>query len=75
MYPFNYYIIAMLICAFYASDEFVFENLVKQVKNKNDRSIFKVIDRISKIDSMKSDGKILNFSIRGNIEFKNVFFS
>lgn len=38
-------------------------------------TIFNVIDRISKIDSMSDQGKVLNFGIKGNIQFKNVFFS
>lgn len=37
-------------------------------------SVFKVIDRASKIDSMSSDGKIMNFGVRGEIEFKDVHF-
>lgn len=38
-------------------------------------SIFRVVDRSSKIDSMSSGGKALNFSVKGNISFKNVHFS
>lgn len=39
------------------------------------KNIFAVIDRVSLIDSMDNSGKILNSSeIKGNIEFKNVFF-
>lgn len=38
-------------------------------------TIFKVIDRKSKIDSQSNDGKIINFGVKGNIEFRNVFFS
>lgn len=38
-------------------------------------SIFRVVDRSSKIDSMSSSGKTLNFSVQGNIAFKNVHFS
>lgn len=38
-------------------------------------SIFGVIDRKSKIDSLSSDGKIINFGIRGSIEFRNITFN
>ncbi|XP_031622750.1 multidrug resistance protein homolog 65-like [Contarinia nasturtii] len=38
-------------------------------------SIFKVIDRTSKIDSMSNEGKVPTFEIQGNISFKNVQFS
>lgn len=39
------------------------------------KNIFAVIERVSLIDSMDNSGKILNSSeIKGNIEFKNVFF-
>lgn len=39
------------------------------------KSIFAVIDRKSDIDSLENDGKILDSSkIKGNIEFKDVFF-
>lgn len=37
--------------------------------------IFKIIDRISKIDPMSNDGKVLNWSLQGNIAFKSVHFS
>ncbi|XP_067645696.1 multidrug resistance protein homolog 65 isoform X2 [Eurosta solidaginis] len=37
-------------------------------------NIFKVIDTKSKIDPLSSDGKILNYGLRGEIEFKDVFF-
>ncbi|XP_017468038.1 PREDICTED: multidrug resistance protein homolog 65 [Rhagoletis zephyria] len=37
-------------------------------------NIFKVIDSKSKIDPLSSDGKILNYGLRGEIEFKDVFF-
>lgn len=38
-------------------------------------TIFRVIDRIPKIDSMSNEGKVLNFGVEGNIVFKNVNFS
>lgn len=38
-------------------------------------TIFKIIDRVPKIDSMSGDGKMINFGIKGNIEFRNVVFS
>uniref|UniRef100_W8BN80 Multidrug resistance protein-65 n=1 Tax=Ceratitis capitata TaxID=7213 RepID=W8BN80_CERCA len=37
-------------------------------------NIFKVIDTKSKIDPLSSDGKLLNYGLRGEIEFKDVFF-
>ncbi|XP_055326893.1 multidrug resistance protein homolog 65-like [Sitodiplosis mosellana] len=40
------------------------------------KNIFAVIDRPSKIDSMKNDGKLLDLTkVKGNIEFKNLFFN
>lgn len=39
------------------------------------KTIFRIIDRNSKIDSMSNDGKLLNLGVQGNIVFKNVFFS
>lgn len=38
-------------------------------------NIFAVIDRESKIDSQSTDGKIINFGVKGNIEFRNVSFT
>lgn len=38
-------------------------------------TIFRVIDRNSKIDSLSNEGKVLNFGVQGNIAFKNVNFS
>ena len=38
-------------------------------------AIFKVIDRVPKIDAMSVDGTTITNSIRGNIKFKNVSFS
>lgn len=38
-------------------------------------SIFNVIDRKTKIDAMSSDGKMINFGIRGDICYKNVVFN
>lgn len=38
-------------------------------------SIFSVIDRNSKIDSMSNEGKIPDSDIQGDITFKNVQFS
>ncbi|XP_011183012.1 multidrug resistance protein homolog 65 [Zeugodacus cucurbitae] len=37
-------------------------------------NIFKVIDTKSKIDPLSSDGKLLNYGLRGEIEFKDLFF-
>lgn len=37
-------------------------------------TIFKVIDRKSKIDPMSGDGNIINYGVRGDIEFKEVEF-
>ncbi|TMW50756.1 hypothetical protein DOY81_004144 [Sarcophaga bullata] len=37
-------------------------------------TIFKVIDSQSKIDPMSTDGKILNYGLRGDVEFADVFF-
>ncbi|XP_054735739.1 multidrug resistance protein homolog 65 isoform X1 [Anastrepha obliqua] len=37
-------------------------------------NIFKVIDTKSKIDPLSSDGKLINYGLRGEIEFKDVFF-
>lgn len=37
-------------------------------------NIFKVIDSTSKIDPLSIDGKILNYGLRGEIEFQDVFF-
>lgn len=37
--------------------------------------IFKVIDRISKIDPMSGDGKIINIGVKGDIEFEDVDFN
>lgn len=37
-------------------------------------TIFHVIDRISKIDAMSSEGKLLNYGIRGDIKFESVSF-
>lgn len=40
------------------------------------KNIFAVIDRQPKIDSMSTDGIILDpAKINGNIEFKDIFFS
>lgn len=39
-------------------------------------NIFTVINRKSKIDPMENKGEVLNYvDLKGNIEFKNVFFS
>lgn len=38
-------------------------------------TIFGIIDRKSKIDSQSNDGKINNFGVKGNIEFRNVSFT
>lgn len=38
-------------------------------------SIFSVIDRKTKIDSMSPDGKVMNFGIKGDISFKSVVFN
>lgn len=37
-------------------------------------TIFRVIDRKSKIDSLSTEGKLINYGVTGNIEFNNVFF-
>ncbi|XP_030385210.1 multidrug resistance protein homolog 65 isoform X2 [Scaptodrosophila lebanonensis] len=37
-------------------------------------NIFKVIDLPSKIDPLSTDGKLLNYGLRGDIEFQDVFF-
>lgn len=37
-------------------------------------TIFKVIDRESKIDPMSGDGKIINYGVKGDIEFQDVGF-
>ncbi|XP_059216355.1 multidrug resistance protein homolog 65 [Stomoxys calcitrans] len=37
-------------------------------------TIFKVIDSESKIDPMSTDGKLLNYGLRGDVEFADVFF-
>lgn len=37
-------------------------------------NIFQIIDALSKIDPMSSDGKILNYGLRGDVEFSDVFF-
>lgn len=36
--------------------------------------MFKVIDLPSKIDPLSTDGKLLNYGLRGDIEFQDVFF-
>lgn len=36
--------------------------------------IFEIIDSKSTIDPMSTDGKILNYGLRGEVEFKDVFF-
>lgn len=38
-------------------------------------TMFSIIDRVPKIDAMSSNGKTVNFGIKGNIEFRNVVFS
>ena len=38
-------------------------------------TIFKVIDRSSKIDSLSKKGKTSDIEIKGNISFKNVHFN
>lgn len=38
-------------------------------------TIFKIIDRVPKIDPMSADGKILDSAVEGDIEFRNVEFS
>lgn len=38
-------------------------------------TIFRVIDRQSKIDSMSTKGKVSDLQIEGNISFKNVHFN
>lgn len=37
-------------------------------------AIFRVIDRMSKIDPMSGDGKIINYGVKGDIEFEDVGF-
>lgn len=37
-------------------------------------AIFTVIDRKSKIDPMSGDGKIINYGVKGDIEFEDVAF-
>ncbi|XP_073843183.1 multidrug resistance protein homolog 65-like [Musca autumnalis] len=37
-------------------------------------TIFKVIDAQSKIDPMSTDGKLLNYGLRGDVELVDVFF-
>ncbi len=37
-------------------------------------TIFKVIDRKSKIDPMSDDGMIINYGVKGDIEFRDVSF-
>ncbi|TDG52500.1 hypothetical protein AWZ03_000733 [Drosophila navojoa] len=37
-------------------------------------NLFKVIDLPSKIDPLSTDGKLLNYGLRGDIEFQDVFF-
>lgn len=37
-------------------------------------TIFRVIDRKSKIDALSTEGKIINYGVKGDIEFQNVFF-
>lgn len=37
-------------------------------------AIFKVIDRKSKIDPMSGDGNIINYGVKGDIEFADVGF-
>lgn len=36
--------------------------------------IFDVIDAKTKIDPLSKDGKVLNYGLKGNIEFQDVFF-
>lgn len=38
-------------------------------------TIFRVIDRTSKIDSMSNEGEMLDSGVQGNISFNRVFFS
>lgn len=38
-------------------------------------SIFRIIDRKTRIDAMSADGKVLNFGIRGHIRYEAVDFS
>lgn len=38
------------------------------------RAIYDVIDRVSLIDPLSKAGKILNYGLKGNIEFRDVFF-
>ena len=38
-------------------------------------AIFKIIDRTPKIDAMSPDGAIINYGIKGDLEFENVSFS
>jgi len=37
-------------------------------------NLFKVIDLTSKIDPLSTDGKLLNYGLRGDVEFQDVFF-
>ncbi|XP_062136311.1 LOW QUALITY PROTEIN: multidrug resistance protein homolog 65 [Drosophila sulfurigaster albostrigata] len=37
-------------------------------------NLFKVIDLQSKIDPLSTDGKLLNYGLRGDVEFQDVFF-
>lgn len=37
-------------------------------------NLFKVIDLPSKIDPLSTDGKLLNYGLRGDVEFQDVFF-
>ncbi|XP_068150065.1 multidrug resistance protein homolog 65-like [Drosophila tropicalis] len=37
-------------------------------------AIYDVIDRVSLIDPLSKAGKILNYGLKGNIEFRDVFF-
>ncbi|XP_033149531.1 LOW QUALITY PROTEIN: multidrug resistance protein homolog 65 [Drosophila busckii] len=37
-------------------------------------NLFKVIDLSSKIDPLSTDGKLLNYGLRGDVEFQDVFF-
>lgn len=39
------------------------------------KSVFKIIDRTSEIDSIGNEGKRLEKDIEGNVEFRNVSFS
>lgn len=37
-------------------------------------TIFNIIDRKSKIDSLSTDGKIINYGVKGDIEFDDIYF-